>query len=140
MKTRSILMAALLTTSSMAGDLGVFVADDSGRVFSSYSIPATSSQTNACADVGTNTLYRVVVTEAEYTAGWGVLPQARKEVAKAKAAAERADMDGKMDKLVKAFALVVLDEINTLRAKQGLAPRTAEQLKTAVKTKFESLP
>lgn len=43
-------------------------------------------------------------------------------------------------KIDKAVALVMLDEINILRAKAGLAPRTPAQLKTAVTAKFRSLP
>lgn len=38
--------------------------------------------------------------------------------------------------LLRAFALVVLDEINVLRAQHGLAARTAAQLKTAVRNKL----
>ena len=37
---------------------------------------------------------------------------------------------------LRAFALVVLDEFNNLRAKHGLAPRTIAQLKTAVRSKL----
>lgn len=38
--------------------------------------------------------------------------------------------------LQKAFALVVLDEINTLRVAAGLNPRTVNQLKTAIRSKL----
>lgn len=50
------------------------------------------------------------------------------------------DFSAKFDKLLKAFALVTLDEINLLRVKAGLAPRTIEQLKSAVRTKYQELP
>lgn len=42
------------------------------------------------------------------------------------------------DRILKAFALVVLDEVNLLRSQHGLAPRTTEQLRTAVKNKLKS--
>ena len=38
---------------------------------------------------------------------------------------------------MKAFALVVLDEFNLLRAEHGLPPRTIAQLKTAVRNKLD---
>ena len=40
--------------------------------------------------------------------------------------------------VVRALALVVLDEMNILRTAAGLAPRTAAQLKTAVLNKISS--
>lgn len=39
-------------------------------------------------------------------------------------------------RVLKAFALVVLDEINILRGQHALAARTAAQLRTAVKAKL----
>ena len=39
-------------------------------------------------------------------------------------------------RVLKAFALVVLDEINLLRAQHGLAARTAEQLRSAIKARL----
>ena len=41
--------------------------------------------------------------------------------------------------LKEALALVVLDEINALRAFAGLAPRTQQQLLTAIATKLTTL-
>lgn len=38
-----------------------------------------------------------------------------------------------------AFALLVLDEINTLRAEHGLSERTVAQLKAAIRNKLETL-
>ena len=38
--------------------------------------------------------------------------------------------------LIRALALVVLDEINTLRGQHALAPRTAQQLRDAIKSKL----
>lgn len=41
-------------------------------------------------------------------------------------------------RVVKALALVTLDEINILRTAAALAPRTAAQLRAAIKTKLQS--
>jgi hypothetical protein len=41
-----------------------------------------------------------------------------------------------LDETLKGFALVVLDEINLLRSKHLLTPRTQEQLRDAVKNKI----
>ena len=49
---------------------------------------------------------------------------------------EIADIEIQFNDTLKAFALVVLDEINALRANAGLQPRTITQLKTAVKSKL----
>jgi hypothetical protein len=49
---------------------------------------------------------------------------------------EVADIEQQFDNTLKAFALVVLDEINGLRQKAGLQPRTVAQLKQAVKSKL----
>ena len=46
-------------------------------------------------------------------------------------------LDG-LEDLIRAFALVVLDEINVLRGQHGLAPRTIAQLKNAVRAKLGS--
>ncbi len=46
-------------------------------------------------------------------------------------------MDGVED-VLRAFALVVLDEINTLRAQHLMQPRTIAQLKTAIRGKLGS--
>jgi len=43
-----------------------------------------------------------------------------------------------VEDITRAFALVVLDEINTLRAQHGLADRTIAQLKTGVRNKLGS--
>jgi len=43
-------------------------------------------------------------------------------------------------KIDKAVALVMLDEINLLRVRAGLAARTPAQLRAAVTAKFRSLP
>lgn len=48
-----------------------------------------------------------------------------------------AALDGAED-LMRAFALVMLDEINLLRAQHQLAPRTPQQLKNAVRAKLGS--
>ncbi len=49
---------------------------------------------------------------------------------------QRADIDTVFDPTLKAFALVVLDEINILRVAAELPERTVAQLKTAIKTKL----
>jgi hypothetical protein len=41
-------------------------------------------------------------------------------------------------RILRAFALVVLDEINILRAQHSLSARTAEQLRTAIKNKLKT--
>ena len=46
-------------------------------------------------------------------------------------------MDG--DLALKAFALIVLDEINAMRAKAGLAERTPAQLKAAHRAKLGAI-
>ena len=43
-----------------------------------------------------------------------------------------------LESITRAFALVVLDEINTLRATHNLVPRTIQQLKAAVRRKLGS--
>jgi hypothetical protein len=48
----------------------------------------------------------------------------------------KADIELVFDSALKAFALVVLDEINALRTNAGLTPRSVQQLKTAVKSKL----
>ncbi len=40
--------------------------------------------------------------------------------------------------IMRAFAEVVLDEVNILRAQHGLAPRTLVQLKQAVRAKLSA--
>lgn len=49
------------------------------------------------------------------------------------------DFEISFDTLMKAFALVVLDEINILRSNASLADRTISQLKQAVKDKYDTL-
>lgn len=44
-----------------------------------------------------------------------------------------------LTKIDRAVALVMLDEINILRAKSGLPQRTTAQLKSAVTAKFKKL-
>lgn len=46
------------------------------------------------------------------------------------------DIDERFNQPLKAFSLVVLDEINLLRTHAGLQPRTITQLKNAVKSKL----
>ena len=49
------------------------------------------------------------------------------------------DFEESFPVLVKAFALVVLDEVNILRAVAGLPERTTQQLKQAVKNKYNTV-
>lgn len=48
----------------------------------------------------------------------------------------KADIESRFDPTLKAFALVVLSEINALRVAAGLPTRTVQQLKNAVKAKL----
>lgn len=59
----------------------------------------------------------------DYVAGGGLL-------------AELADIEAQFDQPLKAFALVVLNEINILREALGLPERTVQQLKDAVEAKL----
>ena len=43
------------------------------------------------------------------------------------------------DKLLRAVALVLLDEVNALRTRASLAPRTTDQLRTAIRAKLDTL-
>jgi hypothetical protein len=58
---------------------------------------------------------------------------------------QQAQLDGLNEKVMggdlalKAFALIVLDEINILRSAAGLEPRTPAQLKTAHRAKLGSI-
>lgn len=55
--------------------------------------------------------------------------------------ADRDDMMKKFGpRLLEAVALVVIDEINILRAKKNLPPRTAGQLLNAINNKLDTLP
>lgn len=49
---------------------------------------------------------------------------------------EAADIQTKFDPLLKAFALVVLDEINALRTQAALPVRTVQGIKNAIKAKL----
>lgn len=49
--------------------------------------------------------------------------------------AEKARLD--TEEVLAAFAKVVMDEFNILRAIHGLAPRTLDQLKTAIKNEID---
>ena len=60
------------------------------------------------------------------------------------AAAATAADDGEMGGFdrrgaLAAFALLVLEELNTLRAEHGLSQRTPAQLKSAIRSKMESI-
>lgn len=47
-----------------------------------------------------------------------------------------ANIEERFNDTLKAFALVILDEINLLRVQGGLTPRTINQLKSAIKGKL----
>lgn len=49
---------------------------------------------------------------------------------------QMADIETQFDEPLKAFAKVMLDEINILRTNAGLPERTIQQLKNAVKAKM----
>lgn len=141
---------AVVCPVASAQDYAFVARHDTGTLLKDYKLlNAPALPTNACADSidvrGQQVrLYRLIVSSNEYAAGWAALPQARKDAAKAAAAAERSDFDARFDKLLKAFALVVLDEINLIRqnvtSNTNLPARTEAQLKAAIKNKYEALP
>ena len=81
----------------------------------------------------------VVVTPQEYAAGFAALSAARKTAAIDAVTDTESDFTASMDKVVKAFALVTLDEINELRTAAGLPTYTTSQLVQAVKAKYQTL-
>lgn len=56
---------------------------------------------------------------------------------RARAKAMLDDKTEAAEKLLRAVALVTMDEINTLRSQHGLAARTAAQLKAAIRAKLD---
>jgi len=54
------------------------------------------------------------------------------------ARSELADEIDRSETFMRAFALVVLDEVNILRTNAGLSPRTAAQLKSAVRNRLNT--
>ena len=48
-----------------------------------------------------------------------------------------ADEIDRLETFMRAFALIVLDEINILRAEHGLSARTPKQLKSALRSKMD---
>lgn len=79
-----------------------------------------------------NAVVEMVQAEKDVIDQWEADQQAQREE-------EAKDFTISFDKLLKAFALVVLNEVNVLRVEAGLSERTIEQLKNAVKAKYESL-
>ena len=143
MRTLFVMLCLLgfVATSNGQGD-GAFVAiHDTDQVIKGYRLSsAPTVSTNACADTPTQLRYRIIVTANEYAAGWAALDPARKAAAKAAAGNERVDINARLDKIVHAFALVMLDEVNLIRVNAGLAGRTVAQLKAAILAKYELLP
>lgn len=70
------------------------------------------------------------------------MTQAEKDVVDAQILSDARDSTAsnldQVESLERAFALVVLDEINVLRAQHSLADRTISQLKTALRNKLGS--
>ncbi len=68
------------------------------------------------------------------------MSQAEKDVVDAAALEAQRDATAnqldRVEDVLRAFALVVLDEFNTLRAQHGLADRTIAQLKAAIRNKL----
>jgi len=83
--------------------------------------------------------YQVFVTEQQFGTGtqsdFDALPQQTKDDAVSQGNADVADIDAWTDR-EKAFAKVLLDEINILRDAAGLPDRTMTQLKTAIAGKL----
>lgn len=73
----------------------------------------------------------------DYIAAPAVL-QRSKDAARAQAILNYANGPEGMRVLLRAVALVVLDEINILRSAASLAPRTAGQIKTAITNKINA--
>jgi len=61
-----------------------------------------------------------------------------KDRTRASAEASLTRSDDGLGMITRALALVVLDEVNILRSQHALAPRTAAQLKGAIKNKITS--
>ena len=74
--------------------------------------------------------------EADLIAEWDENSRARTEAEIDAAKVIEADIEVRFDSTLKAFALVVLSEINILRMQAGLSERTIQQLKDAVKAKL----
>ena len=74
--------------------------------------------------------------EAEIIAEWAENDRPRTAEEIDAALIKEADIEAKFDPTLKAFALVVLSEINILRVAAGLPERTVQQLKDAVKAKL----
>jgi len=98
-----------------------------GDVISSYIVP----------DEATITAPVFEITQAEYASG--NIDQGKIDAALVIAQDNSKDFSMQFNKLLKAFALCVLDEINVLRTNAGLSERTTAQLKTAVKNKYNTL-
>ena len=87
-------------------------------------------------------IYRVI--RAPATASSDIEQMDAGEKAAVDAAAVTAGDDAEMARLslrdaLTALALTVLDEVNILRTQHGLATRSTAQLKSAIRTKLESL-
>lgn len=67
---------------------------------------------------------------------WRTMNQTEIDYIKDGIASNIVNGDFTVNDVLKAFALVVLDEINILRAQHSLAARTAAQLKTAIINKL----
>jgi len=76
--------------------------------------------------------YRVFVTKEEYEAGWEKLDINKKETAKENALTEMTN-PANMDKVTAAVTKVLMEEINILRAREGLSAYTDEEINTKIK-------
>ena len=69
-----------------------------------------------------------------------LMPQAARDVVDAALLSASRDSTanqlGRIEDVLRAFALTVLDEINVLRSQHSLSPRTIAQLKNAVRSKL----
>jgi len=83
-----------------------------------------------------------VPSEQDMLAAWATIEAEREanRLLKLRAAAKAAldDAEERTYLLVRALALVTLDEINLLRGQHSLAPRTATQLRNAIKNKLDN--
>jgi hypothetical protein len=123
---------------------GILVCSDDKEIPAGEDMPSKSFEYKLPFKTKLRKAYRCFVTQAQYgdgsDAAWAAIPQALKDTAKSEAQEERKDFEVQFQKLLKAFALVVLDEINVLRQQHGLPVRTTAQLKAAVKARYDTLP
>jgi len=84
--------------------------------------------------------YSLSVTPAQYAAGWAALDPAVKAAKKDEAKEEASDPDKKQSKMEKALSKAVLEEVNVVRAANGLPAINYGQWKKKIKDQCDALP